>query len=264
MDSELRNKYPHHTWTSVSEGDSGAVVYHLTGEQPELYVKIAPNAPENSAFDLPGEADRLEWLARHGVPVPRLVERGADAGAAWIVTEAVRGVSAAEEWPEHQRFAVVEAMAGLARTLHDLPADECPFDHGLSIALAEARHNVANDLVDLEDLQDQYEGWSGEQLIAEVERTRPQQEQRAVCHGDLCPNNVLLDPETCEVTGVIDVGRLGVADPHSDIALAVRELAIDEDPWFGPQYAERFLEHYGVQRVDKDKVAFYQLLDELF
>lgn len=45
------------------------------------------------------------------IPVPRVVERGADDTAAWLVTEAVPGVAAAEEWPEHQRFAVVEAMA---------------------------------------------------------------------------------------------------------------------------------------------------------
>lgn len=85
-----------------------------------------------------------------------------------------------------------------------------------------------------------------------------------VCHGDLCPNSILLDPETCEVTGVIDVGRLGRADRHADLALAARELKNHEDPWFGPEYAKRFLERYGARRVDKDKMAFYQLLDEFF
>ncbi|MFB9391832.1 APH(3')-V family aminoglycoside O-phosphotransferase [Streptomyces coeruleoprunus] len=264
MDSTLRRKYPHHEWTAVNEGDSGAFVYHLTGHQPELYAKVAPRTPENAAFDLAGEADRLEWLARHGIPVPRIVERGGDDTSAWLVTEAVPGVSAAEEWPEHQRLAVVEAMADLARALHDLPVDACPFDRGLTVTVAEARHNVREGLVDLDDLQEEREGWSGERLLAELDRTRPEKEDTVVCHGDLCPNNVLLDPETCRVTGVIDVGRLGRADRHADLALAARELEIDEDPWFGPEYAERFLERYGAQHVDKDKMAFYQLLDEFF
>ncbi|MFG2296364.1 APH(3')-V family aminoglycoside O-phosphotransferase [Streptomyces sp. NPDC048603] len=268
MDSTLRSKYPHHEWTSVNEGDSGAFVYHLTGHEPELYAKIAPrsaqDAPENWAFDLAGEADRLEWLARHGIPAPRIVERGADATSTWLVTEALPGVAASEEWPEHQRFAVVEAIAGLARALHELPVDDCPFDRGLTVTVTEARHNVRAGLVDLDDLQEEHEGWSGEELLAELDRTRPEDEDLVVCHGDLCPNNILLDPDTCEVTGVIDVGRLGRADRHADLALAARELEIDEDPWFGPAYAEHFLVRYGVQHVEKDKMTFYQLLDELF
>lgn len=143
MDRTLRQKYPLHEWTAANEGDSGAFVYHLTGEQrPEFYAKIAPRTPENSAFDLAGEADRLTWLTDHGIPAPRIIERGGDDTCTWIVTEAVQGVSAAEEWTEHQRFAVVEALAGLARTLHDLPVDECPFNESLSVAVAKAHHNV--------------------------------------------------------------------------------------------------------------------------
>lgn len=80
------------------------------------------------------------------IPVPRVVERGADDTAAWLVTEAVPGVAAAEEWPEHQRFAVVEAMAELARALHELPVEDCPFDRRLDAAVAEARRNVAEGL----------------------------------------------------------------------------------------------------------------------
>ncbi|MFV2117138.1 phosphotransferase [Streptomyces sp. Act-28] len=186
-ESTLRRTYPHHTWHLVDEGDSGAFVHHLTGRGPELHAKIVPRSPENPAFDHAGEADRLDWLTRHGVPVPRVVERGADDTTAWLVTEAVPGVAASEEWPEHQRAAVVVAIAELARTLHELPVDDCPFGR-----------------------------------------------------------------------------RLDVADRHADLALAARELAIDEGPWFGPEYAERFLERYGAHRVDQERTAFHQLLDEFF
>ncbi|MCX4967120.1 APH(3')-V family aminoglycoside O-phosphotransferase [Streptomyces sp. NBC_00654] len=264
MENPLRHKYPHHEWTPVTEGDSGAFVFRLTGQQSDLYAKIAPRAPEHPAFDLAGEADRLEWLARHGIPVPRIAERGGNDAFVWTVTEAVPGVSAAEEWPEHQRFAVVEAMARLTRALHELPADRCPFDRSLSVAIAEARRNLREGLVDLDDVGKERKGWSGAQLLAELDRTQPETEDVVVCHGDLCPNNVLLDPVTCEVTGVIDVGRLGLADRHADLALTARELAIDEDPWFGPKYTEQFLGLYDDPGIDKDKMAFYRLLDEFF
>nr|WP_063842177.1 aminoglycoside O-phosphotransferase APH(3')-Vb [Streptomyces ribosidificus]P13250.1 RecName: Full=Aminoglycoside 3'-phosphotransferase; AltName: Full=APH(3'); AltName: Full=Kanamycin kinase; AltName: Full=Ribostamycin phosphotransferase [Streptomyces ribosidificus]pir/PKSMK/ kanamycin kinase (EC 2.7.1.95) - Streptomyces sp [Streptomyces sp.]AAC32025.1 aminoglycoside phosphotransferase [Streptomyces ribosidificus] len=263
MESTLRRTYPHHTWHLVNEGDSGAFVYRLTGHGPELYAKIAPRTPENSAFHLDGEADRLDWLARHGISVPRVVERGADDTTAWLVTEAVPGAAASEEWPEDERAAVVDAIAEMARTLHELPVSECPFDRRLDVT-GEARHNVREGLVDLDDLQEEPAGWTGDQLLAELDLTRPEKEDLVVCHGDLCPNNVLLDPETHRITGLIDVGRLRLATCHADLALAARELAIDEDPWFGPAYAERFLERYGAHHVDQEKMAFYQLLDEFF
>lgn len=243
----------------------GAVVFHLTRENPELYAKVAPVTDEDSPFDLSSEVDRLEWLAGRGIPVPRVVESGDDGITAWLVTEAVRGKSAAEEWPEHQRLAVVEAMADVTRARHELPVEERPFDRSLEVTVAQAARAVDEDLVDLDDLQDEHSGWSGKRLLEELRRTRPAREDLVVCHGDLCPNNVLLAPDTCRVTGVIDVARLGRADRHTDLAIATRELQYEEDPWFGARYAERFLQRYGIEgTLDKDRMAFFRLLDEFF
>jgi len=56
--------------------------------------------------------------------------------------------------------------------------------------------------------------------LAEVPQPRTQALERAdlaVCHGDFCLPNVVLDPETLVVTGILDVGRLGIADRHLDL-----------------------------------------------
>ncbi|AMT70901.1 APH(3') family aminoglycoside O-phosphotransferase [Mycobacteroides immunogenum] len=265
--SSVRRMFPRHSWVSVSEGESGASVHGLTADGsalPEFYVKVAPIASANPAHDLAAEADRLEWLAGTGVPVARLVDRGSCDSTTWFVTEAVRGIPASRRWPESQRDAVADAMADLALTLHDLPAADCPFDRRLAVTVAEAENAVREDLVDLDGLEDHYSGCSGEQLLAELYRTRPATEDVVVCHGDLCPDNVLLDPVTWQVTGLIDVGRLGRADRHLDLALAVRQLKIEDDPWFGPRYVHRFKERYGSDRFDTEKIAFYTLLDEFF
>ncbi|MGY0459208.1 APH(3') family aminoglycoside O-phosphotransferase [Kitasatospora sp. cg17-2] len=265
MDRTLRHRYSTYEWTPVTDGDSGALVHLLVGPRSNLYAKIAPAAPDgNPALDLAAEADRLAWLADQGIPVPRIVDRGADADAVWLVTEAVPGVGAAEEWPAHRRPAVAAAIAGIARALHELPVDKCPFDRSLATAVPLAEQAVAYGLVDLENLEDEREGWSGERLLAELRRTRPADEDLVVCHGDLCPNNVLIDPDTLTVTGLIDVGRLGRADRHSDLAIALRELRHVEDPWFGPDCVESFLERYGATELRSDRIAFYQLLDEFF
>ncbi|MFF1946318.1 APH(3') family aminoglycoside O-phosphotransferase [Rhodococcus qingshengii] len=265
--SSVRRMFPRHSWVSVSDGESGASVHGLTVDGsalPEFYVKVAPITSANPALDLVAEADRLEWLAGVDIPVARLVDRGSCDGTTWFVTEAVRGIPASRRWPEPQRDAVTDALADLALSLHDLPVKDCPFDRRLAVTVAEAENAVREDLVDLDELEDDYAGWSGEQLLAELCRTRPATEDVVVCHGDLCPDNVLLDPLTCEVTGLIDVGRLGRADRHIDLALAVRQLRIEDDPWFGPRYVNRFIERYGSDRIEPEKIAFYTLLDEFF
>ncbi|MEU3714290.1 APH(3') family aminoglycoside O-phosphotransferase [Streptomyces catenulae] len=262
MSEEVRKLYPRHTWTPVTEGDSGAFVHHLTGPG-ELYVKLVPAQPD-TGLDLKAEADRLEWLTAQGLPVPRIVDLGSGATASWLVTEAVPGVSAAEEWPTVQRPEVAEVMADVARQLHELPVEACPFDASLDVVIPQALHRLEAGLVDLGDLEEERAGWSEWRLRAELESARPPQEDVVVCHGDLCPNNVLLDPETRRLTGVIDVGRLGRADRHADLALAMRELSREEDPWFGPHCVQRFVERYGAENIDPTKTAFYQLLDEFF
>ncbi|MHC5908662.1 APH(3') family aminoglycoside O-phosphotransferase [Streptomyces sp. S6] len=231
----MRTLFPHHTWTPVTEGASGAEVFRLTGPGPALYAKRGPGVAD--------ETERLRWLTEHAIPVPRIVGSGDD----WLVTEAVEGVPA-DDAPE--------ALAGLARALHSLPADTCPFDRRLDVTTAEARDRVERRLVDLDDLEERYAGWSGERLLAELDRTRPAAEDLVVCHGDLCPDNVLVDPGTGEVRAVLDVGRLGLADRHTDLALAVRELE-------GPR-GRRFLERYGTQHVAESRMEYYVLLDEFF
>ncbi|MEU7581343.1 APH(3') family aminoglycoside O-phosphotransferase [Streptomyces sp. NPDC041068] len=268
MSSDLRQRYAAYRWTPATDGASGAEVHHLTGAgagAPDLYVKVAPVTYGGSPSDVSGEADRLAWLAGRGIPVPRIVERGADDRVAWLVTEAVPGRPASDEWPRERRPAVSDALADLAAALHQLPLQDCPFDRGLTVTMEQAARHVAEDLLELDDLDEERAGWTGQRLLDELRRTRPAVEDLVVTHGDFTPENVLLDPDTCRVTGVIDVVRLGRADRHTDLAIALRELVTEEDPWFGPEYAERFLARYGEHAaVDKEKLDFYQLLDEFF
>lgn len=270
MDSaghDLRARYAAYRWTPATSGASGAEVHRLTdtgGAGPDLYVKVAA-----ATYGLSGEADRLAWLAGRGIPVPRIVERGTDGDVAWLVTEAVPGRPAAERLPEDRRPAVAEALADITAALHELPVADCPFDRSLAVTEPQAVRNIHEGLVALEDLDEERAGWSGERLLETLHRTRPASEDLVVTHGDLTPENVLIDPETCRVTGLIDVVRVGRADRHADLAIALRELASEDDPWFGPECAERFVARYlqrvaGKVTVDEDRLEFYRLLDEFF
>jgi aminoglycoside phosphotransferase len=258
----LRGRYSGHDWTPISVGCSGALVYRLVGPT-DLYVKVG-NLTNNrdAGYGLGAEAERLRWLANVGIPTPELVDYGVAIDCAWLVTTAVPGRSAAERWPADQRPKVIDALADFTRTLHSLPTKDCPFEQSLAVSLPACAQTVGQDLLDLDRLDPAYTGWTPQQLLDEAYATVPAFEDLVVCHGDLCLPNVLLDPDTLMVTGLIDVGRLGRADRYSDLALATRSISSAQNPQYSVHHADRYLSRYGIEQADTDRVTFYRLLDQ--
>jgi aminoglycoside phosphotransferase len=73
---------------------------------------------------------------------------------------------------------------------------------------------------------------------------------------------VLLDETGATVTGLVDLGRLGRADRHTDLALMSRSLADPAlNPQFGDEYARAYLQACR-EPVDPDRLAFHRLLDQ--
>ncbi|WP_344240791.1 APH(3') family aminoglycoside O-phosphotransferase [Kribbella hippodromi] len=246
----LLARYPRDTWSLVETGESGAEVYRSAG----LFLKVDEDFAAISA-----ETERLEWLAGQGVATAKIVDHGQDGQVGWLITEAVPGIAAAD-WPRDDLGTVVRSLASIVRMLHELPTDSCPFPRDTTVTTRLATAQVEGGLVDLDNLEDEYAGWTGSQLLGELERKRPPTEDLVLCHGDLTPENVLLVPGTGELAGLIDVGNLGVADRWLDLAILHRELS--DDP-FQPDHAEQFLEQYGTPLAPA-KLSYYILLDEFF
>ena len=106
------------------------------------------------------------------------------------------------------------------------------------------------------------------QIMEQIETELPvrlaqERAQMVVCHGDLCLPNILVDPATGQVTGLIDLGRLGTADPYGDIALL---LATARETWTDEVMARRadqeFAEIYGTE-LDPERQDFYLRLDPM-
>jgi kanamycin kinase len=75
-----------------------------------------------------------------------------------------------------------------------------------------------------------------------------------VCHGDACaPNTLLHDDGTWAAH--VDLGRLGVADPWADLAIASYSTVWN----YGAGYEHFVYEAYGVD-PDPDRIAYYRLL----
>ena len=166
--------------------------------------------------------------------------------------------------------ATVASLARALRTLHDLPVDTCPFDHRLAVTCARARTAVETDDVDEDDFDAERRGRTAVDLLAELEATRPAAEAAephdlVVSHGDACLPNLLVDPSTLRPTGLVDLGRLGVADRHLDLALLRRSITTpDLNEQYGAADAAALVAAYGLARADEGRLAFYRLLDEFF
>lgn len=249
-------------WLPVTSGESGAAVFRSA--DATRYAKCVPAA---DAAGLEAERDRIAWLSGQGVPGSRVLDwYSGDAGAC-LVTGAVPGVPADQVSAEDLR-AAWGRIADAVRRLHEVPVSRCPFPRGLDSMVAAARDVVARDAVNPEFLPVEQQHTPGAELLDRLTRQLPQRREQevadtVVCHGDLCLPNVILDPRTLDVSGFIDLGRLGPADRYADLALLLtnaRETWTDEEQARAADTA--FAARYGIV-LEHDRLRFYLHLDPL-
>jgi streptomycin 3"-kinase len=249
-------------WEPVTDGESGADVFRSADGS-----RYAKCVPVDHVASLEAERDRVDWLSTQGVPGPRVLDWRVGADGACLVTSTVVGVPA-DRVPASTLQAAWEPIADAVRRLHDLPPQRCPFTRDLARMFAAARDVVARGAVNPEFLPEDQQQTPPDELLA---RLAPQLERRlaqeaaetAVCHGDLCLPNIILDPELLTVAGFIDLGRLGRADPYADIALL---FATARETWADDQRShtaeETFASRFGIV-LDRDRERFYLHLDPL-
>lgn len=244
-------------WQRELAGEAGADVFRLT--LADATKALLKHGCGGVADDLVDEFARLRWLAGR-MPCPKVLAFTSEADSAWLLTTALPGRSG-DAWLEADPARlpmVIDAFAACLRTLHGLPTDDCPFEAGTELRLAAARRAVVAGSIDLDDLDDDHAGWDAQRLLAELCRLRPPAAKRVVTHGDFSLGNVLIDDDGA-VTGMIDVGRLGLADPYQDVAIFWQNLA----EW-GEAAQARFLAGIGVTDVDRQRLDFHRCLDEFF
>ncbi|MEV6413521.1 aminoglycoside 3'-phosphotransferase [Kribbella sp. NPDC051718] len=236
-------------WEPVGGGESATEVYR----RGNIFAKCCD---VSGVKELAAERDRVEWLAGTSVPGAQLLDWIEWTEGAALLTSAVSGVAAVElPWSEK----LVSSFAGALRAVHSLPVEDCPFPRPLSEVIAVADDVVHRGAVNPDFLRDDWRTVAPEELLARVHAAQDEMAvDLVVCHGDACLPNFLFDPDTLECTGVIDVGRLGVADRYTDLALVPAQL---DDVWSVD--ASGFFAAYGLPEPDAARLEFYLLLDPL-
>ena len=238
-------------WEPVTIGESDTSVYR----RGDVFAKSCGVA---GVDELRAERDRVEWLAGTGVPGATVVDWVESPDGACLMTSAVPGVPG-DSLPPSAHVRAAESLGRVLRDLHSLTG--CPFERPLASVVALAADVVRRGAVNPKFLTDEWRQLEPSELLDQVVAESPYVEsvlEPVVCHGDACLPNVFFDPSTLEVTGLIDVGRLGVADRYSDLALAVIQL---HDEWSADP--SPFFEAYGLPQPDPRRLYFFRLLDPL-
>ncbi|MBE0578874.1 APH(3') family aminoglycoside O-phosphotransferase [Devosia sp.] len=236
----------------VTIGQSDASVWRIEDAGETLFLKAAP---QHALSELPGEAERLSWLGTTPVPAPRLLDSFTADGQDWLLMTALPGIDLTHlvNQPEVLRNALATGL----RALHALDPATCPFGNQLDVKLASGGANVAAGRVDETDFDASREGWTAQQVMDWLLENRPDSEDLVVAHGDASLPNIMALHGA--FSGVIDCGRLGVADRWQDLALACRSIIYN----CGQEHVAPFLAAYGAA-WDEERYRYYCTLDELF
>ncbi|WP_134087166.1 aminoglycoside 3'-phosphotransferase [Mycobacteroides salmoniphilum] len=245
-------------WEPVTTGESGAAVYRSPDRS--RYAKTGGD-------ELEDERDRIEWLNAQRIPAPSVLEWATGPCGPVLVTSAVEGIPA-DQLNADDLDRAWSAVAEAVRLLHAIPTADCPFTRDLATTMALARDVVERGAVNPDFLPERDRRVSAAELLARViaqlpERLAQEPGALVVCHGDLCLPNILIVPGDFSVAGFIDLGRLGLADRHADLALlfANSRETWPEDTRAGAAHA-RFLDSYGTP-ADPGRLEFYLQLDPL-
>ncbi|MDW5313633.1 APH(3'') family aminoglycoside O-phosphotransferase [Rhizobium sp. PL01] len=250
-------------WIAYLHGESGDALFRRA--DGSAYAKVATGS---GVALLDDERRRTAWLSAFELGSPSVLDWQVSDDVACLVTSAVPGVPA----DQLEVSALIKAWPSIVaqvRDLHAIPARDCPFDRGLQTMFDRAADVVARKSVNPDFLDPDDQDTPPETLLDRLKSELParltqENTDRVVCHGDACLPNFMVDPETLCCTGMIDLGRLGMADRYVDFALLVGNT---RETWRTTAEARaahnRLFDLHAIANADRARLDFYLRLDPL-
>lgn len=248
-----------YTQNNIGMSDSTVLMF------PEHVLKIQKQGAETD-----NEQKIVSWL-RGKIPVPEISVYHVENGMAYTLMTKVPGrmLCDAEYLKEPEQL--LELVAQGIRLLWSVEVQDCPCRVSpLEERLKAARYRVEHGLVDQDNVEPETFGPDGfanpEKLLTWLEQNRPE-EDIVLTHGDFCLPNLFAEGN--QISGYIDLGKMGPADRWQDLAIVLRSLKHNADGYYnGGKAYFRFEPHMLLDRLgvgmDVEKNRYYMLLDELF
>ncbi len=242
---------------SIGKSTAGVYVFE------DMVLKMQPISEESE-----NELQMMRWL-NGKISVPNVIEHICENGYSYLLmTKCAGHMSCAEQYmtnPAKQ----TELLAEVMHQLWSIPTEDCPRHWPLEKRLCQAADNVSSGNVDVAGAQPNTFGSNGfknpEHLLKWLIDNKPKETQ-VISHGDFCLPNIFVSDTG--LTGLIDLGKAGIADKWQDIALCYRSLSNNYSGVYdGVKYAgfndQMLFDALGIE-PDWDRIRYYILLDELF
>ncbi len=143
------------------------------------------HVPRLGVERLKNEAEALRYIRQHtDIPVPMLYSDFEDDGAYYLITEYVEGVNM-RDLADDQKAVVRQELEGHLATLRTLRSKRMGGPSGIVVPPYRVMRLTERDR-DEWDLQ------------------ASDEEEYVFCHNDLSQHNVVVDPETLKITGIVD------------------------------------------------------------
>ena len=165
----------------------------------------------------------------------------------WLLTRRVVGEDCTHLLHDPKRLA--DTIGAELRRLHETDFSACPIKDRTSRYLALAEGNYLTGNYDKSNFPDSFGYRSADEAYAVLREGCGELRSDVLIHGDYCLPNVMFNG--WEFSSFIDVGNGGVGDRHVDLFWGAWTLAFNLHT---DAYRDRFLDAYGRDRVDEEKL----------
>ncbi len=238
----------------------------LSGSTVAIYEDVVLKS-EPVSEESENHLSMLRWLDGK-VPAPRVLEAVERDGFRWTLMTRISGEMSCANCYRSDPHRLVRVLAEAMKDLWTVDVSGCPVDQSPKAKLLRAKAIVEKGQVDMALVDPETFGENGfpspAALLAWLEANAPSFEP-VLTHGDFCLPNIFL--EDWAFSGFLDLGRSGVGDKWTDIAICWRTLRDN----FGGHYGEAVPgfhpdELFKALEIEKDenKLRYYLLMDELF
>lgn len=228
-----------------SSGQSGARTVYIDRDGG-AYLKIANRNTLSLASQM------QTYFSNHKMSSPVIQYLSDDRD--YLITAALQGENGIAECFLSEPERLSEVFGQALRRLHEVKAVDCPIKDKMSCLLAQAKSSSFR-----QDHLDDISSYIGiayaENAASEIAATRGLLVNDVLIHGDYCLPNIMINKWRFE--GFIDVADGGIGDRHYDLAWGLWTLNWNLK---SPQHGQRFLDAYGWDCIDHDRLRVCGLL----
>ncbi len=254
LPNELKEIMGESSWEENSIGCSKARVFKCIVEENVHYLKIDEI---DSIFSLEREKIILDWLVRK-LEVPEVIYFGQKENNEFLLLSEIQGEVSFKAKTNNEKRRNIKILADGLKKIHSIPISTCPIDNSLDKLLQLAKQRMESKEIDSSQFDERWSFKKPEEVFDEIVKLKPTKLDLVFTHGDYCLPNILV--KEGKISGFVDWSWGGISDRYFDFAAVIWSIGYN----YGDEWVKYFIEDYGIDNFDWDKLRFFQMLNEFF